>query len=40
MKSLGFQTWTGAPALLGEQLRSDLARYAEIVRRGNIRPEQ
>lgn len=39
MNTLGFQTWTGAPEMLAEQLRRDLVQYAEIVRRGNIRPE-
>jgi tripartite-type tricarboxylate transporter receptor subunit TctC len=40
MNTLGFQTWTGTPQLLAEQLRRDLVQYADIVRRGNIRPEQ
>jgi tripartite-type tricarboxylate transporter receptor subunit TctC len=40
MKALGFETWTGAPALLADQLRRDLVQYADIVKRGNIRPEQ
>ena len=40
MNTLGFQAWTGTPQLLAEQLRRDLVQYADIVRRGNIRPEQ
>lgn len=40
MNTLGFQTWTGTPQMLAEQLRGDLVQYADVVRRGNIRPEQ
>jgi len=40
MKALGFETWTGTPAMLADQLRNDIAKYADIVKRGNIRSEQ
>jgi tripartite-type tricarboxylate transporter receptor subunit TctC len=40
MKTLGFETWTGTPALLADQMRRDIVKYSDVVKRGNIRTEQ
>lgn len=39
LTTLGYEAWTGAPEILGEQMRRDLLKYADIVKRGNIKPE-
>lgn len=39
LAALGYEAWTGAPELLGEQMRRDMVRYADIVRKGQIKPE-
>ena len=39
LATLGYEAWTGAPELLSEQMKRDLAKYADIVKRGNIKPE-
>jgi tripartite-type tricarboxylate transporter receptor subunit TctC len=39
LAALGYEAWTGAPDLLGEQMRRDMVRYADIVRKGQIKPE-
>jgi tripartite-type tricarboxylate transporter receptor subunit TctC len=38
--SLGYDAWTGPPELLAEQTRRDLAKYADIVKKANIKAEQ
>ena len=40
LSALGYEAWTGQPEMLAEQTRRDLARYAEVVKKGNIRAEQ
>lgn len=40
LSTLGFEAWTGRPELLAEQTRRDLAKYAEVVKKGNIKAEQ
>lgn len=40
LSTLGYEAWTGAPELLAEQTRRDLARYADVVKKGNIKAEQ
>ena len=40
LSTLGFEAWTGRPGLLAEQTRRDLAKYAEVVKKGNIKAEQ
>ena len=40
LATLGFEAWTGAPDLLATQTRNDLAKYADIVKKGNIKAEQ
>lgn len=39
LATLGYEAWTGAPELLSEQMKRDLAKYADVVKRGNIKPE-
>lgn len=39
LAALGYEPWTGAPDLLGEQMKRDLAKYADIVKKSNIKPE-
>jgi len=39
LAALGYEAWTGAPEILGEQMRRDLVKYAEIVKKGQIKPE-
>ena len=39
LSTLGYEAWTGRPELLAEQTRRDLAKYAEVVKKGNIRAE-
>ena len=40
LKTLGYEGWTGTPDLLAEQMKRDLPKYAEIVKKGNIKGEQ
>ena len=40
LATLGFEAWTGTPDLLATQTRNDLAKYADIVKKGNIKAEQ
>jgi tripartite-type tricarboxylate transporter receptor subunit TctC len=39
LATLGYEAWMGAPDILGEQMKRDLIKYADIVKRGNIKPE-
>lgn len=39
LATLGYEPWTGAPEILSEQMKRDLGKYADIVKRGNIKPE-
>ncbi len=39
LSTLGYEAWTGRPELLAEQTRRDLAKYAEVVKKGNIKAE-
>ena len=40
LSTLGYEAWIGGPELLAEQTRRDLAKYADVVKKGNIRAEQ
>jgi len=39
LATLGYEAWMGAPEILGEQMKRDLIKYADIVKRGNIKLE-
>jgi crotonobetainyl-CoA:carnitine CoA-transferase CaiB-like acyl-CoA transferase len=39
LAALGYEAWMGAPEILGEQMKRDLIKYADIVKRGNIKLE-
>ncbi len=40
LSTLGYEAWTGSPELLAEQTRRDLAKYVDVVKKGNIKAEQ